>query len=140
MTGQWMLLRRSALLLERGGGVLDARLALGVRRFGSPSAPDRRLRNHFHSNRKNQTTDTRKTLRFGEAEPEGDLLAPAKPREKPAAAKSAGPRHQSKHQPKPHSKQQPRPNKHKAKNPTPPVFTHKFQNLLSFAFEDVGSG
>ncbi|RLN73047.1 hypothetical protein BBJ28_00012423 [Nothophytophthora sp. Chile5] len=140
MTGQWMLLRRSALLLERGSGVLDARLPLGVRRFGSPAAPDRRLRNHFHSNRKNQPTDTRKTLRFGEAEPEGDLMASAKPREKPVVGKSAGPKHQPKQQPKHHSKQQSRSNKHKAKNSTPPVFTHKFQNLLSFAFEDVGSG
>jgi len=106
MTGQWMLLRRSALLLERtaGVGALPAGLSLGVRRFGAPSVPKLRPRNQF----------------------KGGNRQPQRAEEPP--------------KPKPEAKTRPkkrRPNKVEDKEP--PVFTNKFQNLLSFAFEDVGS-
>ncbi|KAE8879385.1 Translation initiation factor [Phytophthora fragariae] len=109
MAGQWTLLRRSALLLERGAGA-SASLTLGVRRFGAPSVPKaQRARSQFKGGNRQPQKST---------EP---------PKPKPDAS-----------QPKQQQQQQQRHNKRrgrKAVDQETPVFTNKFQNLLSFAFD-----
>ncbi|RLN46989.1 hypothetical protein BBJ29_006669 [Phytophthora kernoviae] len=110
MVGQWTLLRRSALLLERGSGTLTTPtgLALGLRRFGAPSVPNRRVKNQFKGGKR-------------------------QPQRRPGAAEE---------NPK-SGANGPQKNKPKKRRPLnqeePPVFTNKFQNLLSFAFEDADS-
>ncbi|KAG7399526.1 Translation initiation factor IF-2, mitochondrial [Phytophthora boehmeriae] len=110
MAGQWTLVRRSALLLERGSGALTipTGLALGLRRFGAPSVPNRRVKNQFKGGKR-------------------------QPQRRPGAA--------AEETPKPGANGPQKKKKTKKRRPVnqeePPVFTNKFQNLLSFAFEDA---
>ncbi|KAH7468939.1 Translation initiation factor IF-2 [Phytophthora ramorum] len=99
MAGQWKLLHRSALLLERG--IAPTGLTLGLRRFGTPSVPKPRARGQFKNGKRQPQV----------SEP---LAKPHINRQKP-------------------KKRRP----HKTEDQEAPVFTNKFQNLLSFAFDDV---
>ncbi|OWZ23130.1 Translation initiation factor IF-2 [Phytophthora megakarya] len=106
MAGQWTLLRRSALLLERGTGVANASagLTLGVRRFAAPSAPKQRPRNQFKGNKRQPQRGSDNSVKT---------------------------------EPKHNQQQSKKRRANKTEKQEPPVFTNKFQNLLSFAFEDV---
>ncbi|KAF1780670.1 P-loop containing nucleoside triphosphate hydrolase [Phytophthora cactorum] len=108
MAGQWTLLRRSVLLLERGTSA-SAGLTLGLRHFSAPSAPKPRSRGHFKGKRQPQ---------------------------EPVAAKTEPTQHNNNNNNK---QRQKRRRSKKAVEKEPPVFTNKFQNLLSFAFEDVAN-
>ncbi|KAG3164243.1 Translation initiation factor [Phytophthora idaei] len=110
MAGQWTLLRRSVLLLERGKSA-SAGLTLGLRHFSAPSAPKPRSRGHFKGKRQPQ---------------------------EPVAAKTEPTQHNNNNNNNNKQRQKRRRSK-KAVEKEPPVFTNKFQNLLSFAFEDVAN-
>ncbi|CAI5729522.1 unnamed protein product [Hyaloperonospora brassicae] len=109
MAGQWTLRRRSVRLLSRCAGA-----PFGLpRHFGLSSAPNPHVRFDARGNKRQSQMDA-----------------------------SGSGKWEFKH----HKKQQQQPQPEEKKRRThrraakePPVFTNKFQNLLSFAFEDVGS-
>eukprot|EP00644_Phytophthora_capsici_P007330 jgi/Phyca11/7638/fgenesh1_pm.PHYCAscaffold_21_\ len=112
MASQWKLLRRSALLLS-GVETAHAGLPLGLRGFGGLSAPKPRARGQFKGNKSRPQKGAQQTEAPVKTEPKSN--------------------HNSNNK---HQKNRKRRGK-KAEDQEPPVFTNKFQNLLSFAFEDV---
>ncbi|EEY60007.1 translation initiation factor IF-2, putative [Phytophthora infestans T30-4] len=107
MAGQWTLLRRSALLLERGTSA-SAGLTLSFRHFGALSVPKPRSHGHFKGKRQQQEPAA------GKAEPNQQNNNNNNNKQRPKRRRSK-----------------------KSVEKEAPVFTNKFQNLLSFAFEDV---
>ncbi|KAI9981187.1 hypothetical protein PInf_008829 [Phytophthora infestans] len=109
MAGQWTLLRRSALLLERGTSA-SAGLTLSFRHFGALSVPKPRSHGHFKGKRQQQEPAA------GKAEPNQQNNNNNNNKQRPKRRRSK-----------------------KSVEKEAPVFTNKFQNLLSFAFEDKPS-